>query len=271
MAGKILRKEKDTKRRARSTRAVLLAGQLAALVLRPGTIRRSLKVSHLTNRRRRLLLAASSLAAISMVGSLGAAVTFGFFSSTAAQTSKFAAGTVTLAESASSACSVTGILPGATGGPCTLQVTYSGSVAAYLGLDVFIATKAQVPGTIPLYDPSDSSNDLQISVSDGQSPQVTYLAPTSVPTVVGCTTVPGSGFDSTYICYELSDVLVSTTPFTNDGTDTFTTTVSVPTSSTTGYQGGTASIVLLAHAVQSAHQNPGSCTAGSPCTSIVWS
>ena len=167
------------------------------------------------------------------------------------------------------------MLPGASPAPCTLTVTYSG-VSAYMGLDVLIATKAIAPGTLPLYHPSDSANDLQITTSDSQSPtSVTYVTPsTTFSPLSSCPS--SSGFDSSYTCYELADLLVSTAAFTGSSSAvTFSTAVHLPASSKTGYQYGTASVVLTAHAVQSANNNfvvAGSCTAGNTCgTAGNWS
>jgi len=274
MDEKKLRKEKQVEGHGPVTRPLLLAGQLAARVL--GQIARKLPRQgfHALRANRRLLFVAGLLAAVSAGATLTGAVTFGLFSgTTSAQTSTLASGTVTLTSNVSGACTVGNMLPGSSPTSCALVVSYSGTVPAYLGLDVLIATESQSPGTVPLYNPSDPTNDLQIMVNDSQNPAVTYFSPTTVPpTGVACNTIAGSGYGSSYTCYQLNDLLVSTAPFTSTSSaDTFNTSVSVPTTSATGYQGGTASIVLLAHAVQSGNQTLGSCSAGTPCTSMSWS
>ena len=72
-------------------------------------------------------------------------------------------------------------------------------------------------------------------------------------------------------CYEAYHQLVSTTPFTNASPQvTFTTTLSLPTTSTTGYQGGAAQIILTAHATQSGNNLQTGCTAGQICNSVNW-
>ena len=93
--------------------------------------------------KKRLLLAAGSAATVAAVAMLAAGITFGLFSATtASQTKQFSAGTVTLSSDTSGACSVAAMLPGATPRPCTLTATYSGTVSAYMGLDVLIETQA---------------------------------------------------------------------------------------------------------------------------------
>jgi hypothetical protein len=140
-------------------------------------------------------------------------------------------------------------------------------VSAFLGLDVLIETQAGSGGT-KLYNPTDSANDLQITIADYQGTPVTYTVPTTA------TTCPGSA-PSGSTCYELDDELVNKAAFPvapPNSTVTYTTTVTLPTGSTTGYQGGAAQIILTAHAVQG--KNSGStttCTAGSRCTSVSWS
>jgi hypothetical protein len=220
--------------------------------------------------KRRLLLVAGT-AGIVMAATV--LVAFARFSATEpSQSDKFTAGTVTLSTSAVSTCAVSQMLPGAAPSPCQLKSTYTGTASAYLGLDVLIATKSGSPGSIALYNPSDSTKDLQITISDNQGSPVTYVSPsTSFGTaLVSCPA--GSGFDSSYTCYQLTKLLVSTTPSTSlSGPDTFTTTVTLPSNNPSGYQGGTASIALTVHAAQSAHQSLAGCAAGNACTSITWS
>src|SRR2546423_1499413 len=62
------------------------------------------------------------------------------------------------------------------------------------------------------------------------------------------TTGPG-GAPSGSTCYELDNELVSTSAVTS-AVVTFSVSVSLPATSATGYQGGTAQVILTAHAVQ---------------------
>lgn len=224
-------------------------------------------------KRRRLLLAAGTAGIVAAVAVLATGVSLAFFSARGtAQSGTLSAGTVTLSTSATNTCNVGHLLPGQSPAACRLQATYGGSVPAWMALDVLIATKAGAPGNTPLYNPLDSANDLQITVTDSQSSPVTYVSPsTSFGSAIACPS--GSGFGSAYTCYQLSDLLVSTTPFTaSTPSDTFTTSVTLPMSNGSGYQGGAASIVLTVHAAQAGNNPDAGCTAaGSQCTSVHWS
>jgi hypothetical protein len=92
-----------------------------------------------------------------------------------------------------------------------------------------------------------------------------YTIPTSP------TTCPG-GAPAGSTCYELDDELVSTSAFTNTSpTVAFTTSVSLPPTTTTGYRGGSAQILLTAHAAQFSNNAATGCTVGAPCTTAHWS
>ncbi|MGH7749898.1 MAG: hypothetical protein ACREQ5_34790, partial [Candidatus Dormibacteria bacterium] len=160
----------------------------------------------------------------------------------------------------SGACGVVNMLPGASPPPCTLTATYGGSLPAYLGLDVLIETQAGNGGTT-LYNPSDSSHDLQVTVTS-TTPSASYTIPATV------TTCP-SGAPSGSTCYELDNELVSASPLTSSSpTVTFSTTVSLPSTTTTGYRGGAAQVVLTAHATQSGNNSAAVCTVGLTCSSV---
>jgi hypothetical protein len=219
-------------------------------------------------RGRRLLTAAAFLASVTALCLVATSATLA--RSTAAETggsNSFAAGTVTLTDSAIASCPVSSLLPNNTSSTCTFTATYAGSASAYLAVDVLIEAQAGSGGT-RLYSPSDSSNDLQITITSA-SPSVTY----TVPTI--STTCPG-GAPSGSSCYELDNELVGTSAFASAAV-TFSASVKIPVSSPTGYQGGAAQIILTAHAGQS-KDNTLSCSstpaAGSPCTpsgSFKWS
>jgi hypothetical protein len=176
-------------------------------------------------------------------------------------------GSVTLTDSAISHCPVTNVLPNGTAVTCTFTATYAGSVAAYVAVNVLIETQAGGGGT-RLYNPADATGDLQVSITSS-NPSVSYTVPTTA------TTCPG-GVLSGSACYELDNELVSTGSVSSTAAG-FTVSVSLPSSSGAGYQGGAAQVILITHAVQSAG-NTLSCTAapavGSPCTpsgSFQWS
>jgi hypothetical protein len=171
----------------------------------------------------------------------------------------FSAGRVTLANSAIANCPVSNLLPNNTAVTCTFTTTYAGPAPAYLAVNVLIETQAGTGGT-NLYNPSDSSNDIQVTVSSS-SPSVTYTVPATA------TTCPG-GSPSGSSCYELDHELVSTSSVTSAAVG-FSVSAKLPASSSTGYQGGAAQVILTTSAVQSGN-NALSCTAtpaaGSPCT-----
>jgi hypothetical protein len=214
------------------------------------------------------LLAVTGLAVSAAAASLlltGA--TFGLFAASMSSASNsFTAGTVTLTDSAVANCPISNLLPNGTASACTVTATYAGS-AAYLAVNVLIETQAGGGGT-RLYNPSDSANDLQVTITSS-APTVTYSVPTTA------TTCPG-GAPSGSVCYELDNELVSTSAMTSAAVG-FSVSVKLLSSSTTGYQGGAAQVIVTTHAVQSAN-NTLSCTAtpaaGSPCTpsgSFKWS
>jgi hypothetical protein len=164
-------------------------------------------------------------------------------------------------------CPVSNLLPGVAPGACTFTATYAGSAPAYLAVDVLIEAQAGAGGS-KLYSPTDPSNALHVTITSS-SPSVTYTVPTTA------TTCPGAA-PSGSSCYELDNELVSTGAVTSAAA-TFSVAVTLPQNSATGYQGGSAQIILATHAVQ-ARNNTLSCTAapaaGSACTpsgSFKWS
>jgi hypothetical protein len=219
--------------------------------------------------RRPWVLAVIGLAVSVVAASLIATgSTFGLLSSSMSSGSNsLAAGAVTLTDSAVANCPKSNLLPNGTATVCTFTATYAGSTAAYLAVNVLIETQAGGGGT-RLYNPADSANDLQITITSS-TPTVTYSVPTSA------TTCPG-GAPSGSACYELDNELVSTSAVASAAVG-FSVSVKLPSASVSGYQGGAAQVIVTTHAAQSA-SNTLSCTAtptiGSPCTpsgSFKWS
>lgn len=244
--------------------------RIVIAMIRFGYLARHARIEPAKRRPRRVAPFARTAGLVSAVAAgalIAVGVTSAFFSATGAGNNSFATGTVTLSNTASSACSATNVAPGKTISNCTLTATYTGTVSAYLGLDVFIATKAAAVGN-PLYNPTDATHALSVAISDGST---TYTMPTTA------TTCPSTGtFTATngYTCYELDKELVSTATFSNAAARTFTTSASLPTGSAAAenpYQGGTAAVLLTVHATQAANQTLGTCTVGAACTSIQWS
>jgi hypothetical protein len=217
---------------------------------------------------RRRILWACLAGAVAGAVLASAPVVLARFSATRSSTSNsVAAGTVTLTSNVSGACSATNMLPGSTPAPCTLTATYSGSVSAYMGLDVLIETQAGNGGT-NLYNPADSTHALQVTIASSNPTVASYTLPTT------STTCPG-GAPSGSTCYRLDNELVSLSALAAappNSTVTFTTTVSLPSTTTTGYRGGAAQVILTAHATQSSNNGSTSgCTAGQSCAPVHWS
>jgi hypothetical protein len=219
--------------------------------------------------RRPWLLAVIGLAVSVIAASLIATgSTFGLLStSMRSGSNSLAAGAVTLTDSAVANCPKSNLLPNGTATVCTFTATYAGSTAAYLAVNVLIETQAGGGGT-RLYNPADSANDLQVTITSS-TPTVTYGVPTTA------TTCPG-GAPSGSACYELDNELVSTSAVASAAVG-FSVSVKLPSGSASGYQGGAAQVIVTTHAAQSA-SNTLSCTAtpaiGSPCTpsgSFKWS
>ena len=200
----------------------------------------------------------SAVAAFTMGGTLSL-----FAGTSGAQTNSFTTGTVTLSSDISGACAVSNMLPGSSPSPCTLKATYGGSVPAYMAVDVLIESQSGNGGT-NLYNPSDSAHDLQVALSS-TSPSVTYTVP------VTSTPCPGSA-PSGSNCYELDNEIVNLTPFINASSPvTFSTIVTLPANTTTGYRGGAAQVIITAHAAQSGNNSASGCTPGVTCSAVRWS
>ena len=179
---------------------------------------------------------------------------------TPTQANTLTAGTVTLSSSAIANCPITNITPTAAPSTCTFNATYAGNVSAYLGLDVTIESQAGSGGTT-LYNPSDGSNDVQITVSSTNPTVSSY----SLSTTSG--SCP-SGAPSGSTCYSQTDDWISATPFTSSSSPVqFSITAELPTTSTNGYQSGAAEVVMTVHATQAAHQpSVSGCSPGPSCT-----
>jgi hypothetical protein len=198
-----------------------------------------------------------------------------------------ATGTVSLSTSAVSTCSISGLTPGDTENspgrtPCTFSATYRGTLPAYLGLDVTIASSGPgvdpdhvLPGAPGLYD--GTSTGLQLLIGDDSTPPTVYMGDGGSPPGPGTDlggepTTPGSADASG------THLLVRTTPFSDGQSVSFTVDYLLPVSATNAYAGAGSTITLRVLAVQS--QENGSvtgCTAGRECdtsvpgTGPVWS
>ena len=244
-------------------------------------------------RRPRLRISLALLAVVA-IASTSVGVTLALYSNRpTGETNTFVAGTVGLTNNVTGAClaSTANMAPADTAS-CTMVTTYAGNLSGYMSVDVFIATKKDTTAgggsATNLYNPSDPTGDADITVA-GTSPTVTYVvaggSPTSFGTAITCpgagTSLDGNSYTGYHLCYQLSNLIVSATAFTNaSGAVTFTTGISLPSTQANTYQGSSAVVVLSAHAVQS-RNNTLNCavggaspTAGAVCTpagSFAWS
>jgi len=229
------------------------------------------------------------LFALVAVATMSVGVTLALYSNRpTAETNTFVAGTVSVTSVVTGACaaSTNNMAPGDSAS-CTLASTYGGSLSGYMAVDVFVATqKSTAAGggsATNLYNPTDGTNEAQITVSS-TTPTVSYVtASTSFGTAVTCpgsgTSLDGNSYTTYSTCYLLSNLLVSATAFAS-GTVTFTTGISLPSTEPNTYQGSSAVVVLSAHAVQSKN-NAIDCTLGgtsptagtvcAPAGSFAWS
>jgi hypothetical protein len=218
--------------------------------------------------KKRMALAAAAVTTVGAAATLVAGFTFGLFSATESSgANTFTAGTVSvgLGTPTSVTCTVTAMVPGdsSVGAPigsngdptCTYNVKYTGTATAYLGVDVAITT-----GTPALYD--GTSTGLQLYLKDATP--ATYI--TSTAPTAGTTYVQEGGTSASLPATGESNLLVSTTAATTNTAVSFSLDYALPILSGNSYQGGTATVTLTFHAVQS-HNNalPGDCLAGQQC------
>ena len=214
--------------------------------------------------KKRLVLAAGSVATVGAVSALVVGATFGLFSSgTVTQTNTFTAAKVTLTKTATASCSISTLVPGdkssgyanidtASHRPDSHAVHLHSEVhrwrAAYLGLSVTVVgtAGATAPG---LYNGT-SGTGLKLKVSDTAS--VTF-------TLAGLTSATSS----------TSNLFVSTSPIPSGTSIKFSVNFALPRAMTNKYQGAKTTLKLKVGAVQSGNNHPstGTCTtAGKQCT-----
>jgi hypothetical protein len=163
-------------------------------------------------------------------------------------------------------CSYTNILPGDLPGaaPCTMKVTYAGSIPAFMSLTVTIESRAGSGGHL-LYDGTNNPglHGLTFTISDSGGRSFTVPVTTNLLTGTSCP----SGYTCWSVPNELADWYTASTPnsnlqFTNASPAvTWTVTPSFPSSAGGTFQGGTATLILSVQAVQApANPLPASCT-----------
>lgn len=237
--------------------------------------------------RKRLALAGAAVTAVGAAATLVAGFTFGLFSATESSGSNsFTAGTVTVTTTTptSVTCTITSMVPGdastnfspaysnSSDAPCTYNVEYTGSASAWLGVDMTIAN-----GSTALFG-SDSATGIQFQLADGTP--TTYVSSSATNTGdTGDTTYKAEGGTTTALpATGISDLLVSTTAATNGTVVDFSLDYGIPLDSGNVYQGGSVTVTLVFHAVQSKNNPlPADCAAGDQCnaggdsSSFAWS
>jgi len=206
------------------------------------------KERQVSARKRRVGRAAVAVGIVTAVLALTVGVALAFFGDTSTSSNNLALGTVALnvGSSPSSTCTYNSLNPGDLTGSkaCALSVTYTGSISAFVSLDVLIETKAgSGAGARTLYDPT-TGKGLTFSISDNGGNSFT------VPTIA--TTCPTAPAGST--CYELDYELAASGPtnltFSTADVVTWTVTPVFPKGAGNPYQGATATLTLTAQAVQ---------------------
>jgi hypothetical protein len=137
-------------------------------------------------------------------------------------------------------------------------VKYTGSASAYLAVDVAVSN-----GSTALYDTT--ANGLQFYLKDGSS--TSYVNGTSFTQQGGgSATLPVAG---------ASNLLVSTSPASNGTAVNFSLDYLLPATAGNSFQGGSTTVTLTFHAVQSGNNTlPGTCAAGQQCNAgsgFAWS
>ncbi len=215
------------------------------------------------------------------IGTLAAGLVAGFASAAGdlagPGTGSASTGSVTLALNAPATrtCGYGFLLPGdLTGGvTCSLSVTYTGSLPAFVSLTIAVQSSAG-PGGRPLFDGSGTAG-LTLSVSDGHH---SYTVPAG-PGSAGGACPPG------HTCWTAANDLAAwysgsqpTLAFTSGDVVTFTMTPSFPSTAGNAFQGGSATITLSAQAVQTpANELQAGCgiaSIGQPCPAagiFTWS
>jgi predicted ribosomally synthesized peptide with SipW-like signal peptide len=223
-----------------------------------------------TSIKRRLALGAAATTAVGAVAALVAGFTFGLFSATESSgANTFTAGTVTVGTGspASVTCTISGMMPGDSSSgapsgnkgstPCTYNVKYTGSASAWLGVDVAVSN-----GSTVLYD--GTATGLQLYLKDGSS---SYLTGTAFRQEGGGSASLPTG--------STSNLLVSTSPAATGTAVNFSLDYALAAAAGNGYQGGSTTVTLTFHAVQSGNNAlPSDCAAGQQCNAgsgFAWS
>jgi hypothetical protein len=171
--------------------------------------------------------------------------------------------------SSTTTCHIADLVPGdsPTPTPCRFSISYTGSVAAYVALDVMVDSTTSSSGHT-LYD-SGRSDGLTFVISDGHRTFATPTAPGSTggacPRGLTCWNV-GNELAAWYDASGAHVVFTASVPAV-----TWTETAVIPRSLSNEFQGASANLVLTAQAIQAvANPLPSNCstqTIGRACAS----
>ena len=220
--------------------------------------------------KRRLAFGAAAATTVGAVATLVAGFTFGLFSATESSgANTFTTGTVTVGTGSptSVTCTISGMMPGDSssgapagnkaGTPCTYNVKYTGSASAWLAVDVAVSN-----GSTVLYD--GTGTGLQL-----------YMAGGSTSYVNGTTFAQQGGGSASLPTGTTSNLLVSTSPASTNTAVGFSLDYALAAAAGNGYQGGSTTVTLTFHAVQSVNNAlPSGCAAGQQCdagSGFAWS
>ena len=220
--------------------------------------------------------------AAGVAASMAALITFAFGATTAlfsdtevGANNTFNSGTVTVdpGSSASAVCTITQLMPGdsstnfvgagtlANGNkaltPCDFKVKYTGSASAWLAVDVVVTG-----GATTLFTGTDGGFQTLIAVDNG---------PNIVNVVNGVKYKNTAGVDTTLVSgVAATDILVNATPAVTNEAFVFDVDYALPILAANALQGGSVTVKLTFHAVQSANQPINGCVEGRRCTGITW-
>lgn len=214
-------------------------------------------------RKRKWLLRVSAGSAVVVAMAAGSVALFS--DTKTSSTNSFDAGTVSVGlGSTSTTCTIELLMPDdssagfGTGSQskstCTYAVKYTGTVDAWLAADVLVET-----GTPSLY--TGNSNGLQYKVKIAGGP--TLLNGTTFTSEAGSSTQVDAGSS-------VSNILLSSNPAVEGDELEFNIDYLLPRLAPNALQGGSSTITITFHAVQSANQPLGSCAAGRQCNAITW-
>lgn len=205
-------------------------------------------------------------AALAAAGALVMGTTSALYSATeTSATNTFNSGTVTVGlGSTSTTCAITNMVPGDSSSgygsgsqalsQCNYKVKYTGSATAWLAVDVAVNA-----GATPLYTATSDGLQVLVKTTGGTTlmNNTTYKNPAGTDTTLSAGSVA-------------SNLLISASPAATDDAFQFNIDYLLPLLSPNSTQGGSASVTLTFHAVQSGNQPLLACVAGRQCNTIVW-